>query len=122
MPADPAADRIRSVLVVDDERMIVRALERLLVRHGYEVTTASDAHGALRLIEERTFDAVLVDHNMPGGGASVVEALRVRSGFSGRVVLMTGDSVDDPRLAFGPRVTLLQKPFDFDRVLELLGR
>ncbi len=52
------------LLVVDDEPIAVRNLERVLAKEGYEVSTASNGPGALRQLRERSFDVVLTDLKM----------------------------------------------------------
>ena len=115
----PTADpRPLRVLVADDESMIVRALQRLLERHGHVVHTASDAYEALDLLDGDPFDAVLVDQRMPGGGPSVLARLDAM-GFDGVAVLMTGGLATDP-LDVSIGVHRLQKPFPFASVIPIL--
>jgi DNA-binding NtrC family response regulator len=54
------------ILVVDDERDICRALEFLLSREGYKVTTAYSGQDALKKIEAEEFDLVITDLKMEG--------------------------------------------------------
>jgi DNA-binding NtrC family response regulator len=54
------------VLVVDDEELYRRALERILRRAGGQVTTARDASEAMAQVASQPFDAVLCDVKMPG--------------------------------------------------------
>jgi len=72
VPAQAAHARI---LLVDDNPPILESTRGLLVRLGYEVATASDGFGALKLLEATTsgtgaeladFDLVLMDCQMPG--------------------------------------------------------
>ena len=116
--SDASPERVLSVLVADDEPMIVRALERLLARRGHDVYTAPDAYRALELLDERSYDAVLVDDNMPGGGKSVLSRLDDES-FPGIAVLMTGGlAADATDVSDGVR--RLQKPFPFRSVIPLI--
>ena len=62
------------ILVVDDESAIRRALRPPLVELGFQVAEASRGEEALQLLRSSTFDAVLLDVNMPGIGG--VETLR----------------------------------------------
>ena len=115
----PTADpRPLRVLVADDESMIVRALQRLLERHGHVVHAAPDAYGALELLQDGAFDAVLVDQRMPGGGESVLARLDQMK-FSGVAVLMTGGLAADP-LDVSIDVHRLQKPFPFASVIPIV--
>ena len=54
------------ILVVDDERDICKALEFLLSRAGYTVTTAGSGEEALKKIEADDFDLVITDLKMEG--------------------------------------------------------
>lgn len=124
MQADPIPSsngepaRRLSVLVADDEPMIVRAIKRVLERRGHEVLTAPDAYGALDLLEGNSFDAVLVDDRMPGGGRSVLGRLRDRD-FAGTAILMTGGALEEGE-DVGDTVQWLQKPFPFPTVVSLV--
>jgi len=55
-----------SVLVVDDEELYRRAIERILTRVGYNVLTARDATEALEVVSNTTIELVLADIQMPG--------------------------------------------------------
>jgi len=58
--------RKTQVLVVDDEELYRRALERILVRVGHQVLMARDAGEALGLVSSNPIDLVLCDVKMPG--------------------------------------------------------
>ncbi|MFO1486994.1 MAG: response regulator [Verrucomicrobiota bacterium] len=53
------------MLVVDDESSIRQTLQLLLRHEGYEVALAADGREALRQLEERSFELVITDFNMP---------------------------------------------------------
>lgn len=55
----------RRVLLAEDNIINQRAVERLLHRFGYEVTTASNGKEVLERIEEQQFDVLLLDIQMP---------------------------------------------------------
>jgi two-component system nitrogen regulation response regulator GlnG len=62
-------DDIR-ILLVDDERLVLRSMEKTLLRAGFDVETASDAQSGLEqfksAIEEgEPFDVAVLDLNMP---------------------------------------------------------
>lgn len=62
----PRRERSPVVLLVDDERSILSALERSLRREGYTILTAETARSALGLLDEHPVDVVLSDQKMPG--------------------------------------------------------
>ena len=54
------------ILVVDDEELYRRALERILQRVGYTVSSARDANEALSILTSTPIELVLTDVKMPG--------------------------------------------------------
>ncbi|MBI4422321.1 MAG: response regulator [Elusimicrobia bacterium] len=67
----------KTILMVDDEPDVLSVLEPLLAAEGYRVETARDGEEALRRIQERRPDLVLLDLQMPGmGGRAVCDVLR----------------------------------------------
>ncbi|HSO35515.1 MAG TPA: response regulator, partial [Labilithrix sp.] len=53
------------VLIVDDEQETCDLLEMALTRHGFKVTTSTNALRALELVGSQDFDVVLTDLSMP---------------------------------------------------------
>jgi len=74
------------ILVVDDESAIRRALRPPLVELGFQVAEASRGEEALQLLRGGTYDAVLLDVNMPGIGG--VETLRRIRAFAPRLPIL----------------------------------
>jgi two-component system KDP operon response regulator KdpE len=62
------------IILVDDESAIRRALRPPLLESGFQVVEASRGEDALQLLRNGTYDAVLLDVNMPGIGG--IETLR----------------------------------------------
>jgi two-component system KDP operon response regulator KdpE len=74
------------ILVVDDESAIRRALRPPLAELGFQVAEAARGEEALQLLRTTTFDAVLLDVNMPGIGG--VETLRRIRAFAPRLPIL----------------------------------
>jgi len=58
------------VLLVDDEKLVLRSIEKSLLRAGFDVESANDVTAALALFKERMasdapFDIAVLDLNMP---------------------------------------------------------
>ncbi len=78
------------ILVVDDEAPIRVTLERLLQRRGYAVMVARSGEEALPLIEQHTFDLLLLDLKLPGiSGLDVARRARALQPAVA-VLLLTG--------------------------------
>ena len=68
------------VLVVDDERQILRVLRASLQSSGYEVATAGDGREALQQFQQQVPDLLITDLAMPVmDGLELVQAVRERS-------------------------------------------
>jgi CheY-like chemotaxis protein len=66
-----------TVLLVEDSKFQKLVNERMLLKAGYAVLTASDGEEALRLAREKTPDIILLDMLLPKlGGREVMQALR----------------------------------------------
>ncbi len=74
------------ILLVDDESAIRRALRPPLVELGFQVVEASRGEEALQTLRSGTFDAVLLDVNMPGIGG--IETLRRIRAFAPRLPVL----------------------------------
>jgi two-component system response regulator MprA len=85
-----------SVLVVDDEPAVRRALERALRLENYEVELAADGREALDRLADRPADAVILDVMMPGiDGLEVCRRLRAAGDRTPVLMLTARDAIDD---------------------------
>ncbi len=55
----------RHILVVDDDKSILLALTRVLIRNGYAVDTAETAGQAFEMLKSRHYDLALIDVILP---------------------------------------------------------
>jgi DNA-binding response OmpR family regulator len=108
-----------SVLVVDDEPLVCDLLVKFLSLRGYRALGVKDGQEALRIIDDRPPDAILLDLIMPGmAGIDVLRALREKE-YPGGIIIMTGSQSEellDEAWALRPQEILI-KPVDLDRLL-----
>src|SRR5215813_11643363 len=106
------------ILVVDDEIEIIRALQRSLTVHGYEVFTASDGEEALKRIAHHRPDLVLLDVGLPGmSGLEVCRHVRAQSALP-IIVLSVKDTEHDKVQALDLGADdYVSKPFGINEVL-----
>lgn len=66
------------ILIVDDDDLVRLSLKDVLLREGFDVTSAANVPEALKLISSNTYDVLLSDLHMPGAGdgLTVVSAMR----------------------------------------------
>src|SRR6266571_8889026 len=69
-----------SILIVDDEPVVLNALKETLEREKYHVVACSSPIKALAILEERTFAVIISDQRMPEmlGLEFLVESRRIR--------------------------------------------
>jgi two-component system, OmpR family, KDP operon response regulator KdpE len=69
-----------NILVTDDDPDLRRVLKRTLDALGFDVAESSNGEQALERVEERPFNAVLLDVNMPGiGGIATCREIRKKA-------------------------------------------
>src|SRR5438132_1062063 len=102
-----------SVLVIDDEPVVLDLFQRVLTEKGLSTRLARNAEEALALLEREEFGCVLADKNLPGlNGIEVLRRVRhattdlrrrslhllsrlVASKAAGREVLLSGEALLD---------------------------
>jgi two-component system KDP operon response regulator KdpE len=106
------------VLVVDDEIEIVRALQRSLTGHGYEVLVAGKGEQALDIIEQSSPDLMLLDLGLPGmSGLEVCQRVREQSDLP-IIVISVKNKERDKVLALDLGADdYISKPFGINEVL-----
>jgi DNA-binding response OmpR family regulator len=83
------------VLVIDDDPQVRTLLARLLRQDGYDTAEAGDAATALREVEQRTPDLVLLDVVMPQvDGIDLLAEIRSRSAVPVIMLTALGDEAD----------------------------
>jgi len=88
VPGDPTLPP--TILVADDDAVLLRAYARVLTTNGYRVETVADGQSALDAFQKRRFDVILSDIDMPGlSGIELLEAVRAHD-LDVPVVLVTG--------------------------------
>lgn len=110
------AERLRA-LVIDDESSIRHLLSEVLDSLGFHVDAAADGGAGLALYEERIYELVVTDLNMPGlSGWEVVEGVRRRGPAAG-LIMVTGSAENlDRERARAQALVLLQKPFRIEEL------
>ncbi len=110
--------RKASILIVDDEDEILRALQRSLSAHGYEVFTANNGEKALATIEQQTLHLMLLDLGLPGmSGLEVCKRVRAQSSLP-IIVISVKNKERDKVLALDLGADdYVSKPFGIDEVL-----
>jgi len=110
------------VLIVDDDASVLRTMALILERKGYAVTTAGDGPTALEKVEQRPYDIIFMDIQMPlmDGVETYRKIKEIRPDAA--AMMMTAYAVEDlvqqalQEGAYG----VLHKPLDMDRVIAII--
>jgi DNA-binding NtrC family response regulator len=79
------------ILVIDDESNLRLVVQKEMSRLGHEVETASDGEAAWSLLEERDYDVLLCDINMPRlDGIGLLRRLKEKRQNPPEVIMLTG--------------------------------
>ncbi|RLC68897.1 MAG: hypothetical protein DRI52_09425, partial [Chloroflexi bacterium] len=110
------------ILVVDDEKIILKTLDKLLSKEGYQVTVTDNSYAALAKIKKEFFDLIILDVRMPHmNGISLLQNIRrIQEGKErSMVIIITGYASEDvPIKAIELGVDgYIMKPFEMDAFL-----
>lgn len=110
------------VLIADDEPPVLRVLERLAARVGFDVVACPGGEDALRAMRERAPDLALVDLRMPDvNGMEVLRQFRAEVPACPVVIITAYGAIDSAveAMKLGAR-EYITKPFDFSQLRALL--
>ena len=85
------------ILVVDDEKVLLKGIKFNLQNEGYEVVTGEDGEEAVRLAKEGNFDLILLDLMMPKLDG-LQACMRIREFSTVPVIMLTAKSEDADKL------------------------
>ena len=112
------------VLLVDDEKEFLEIMSERMEARGMKVTTAETAAQALSIIEKESFDAIVMDFQMPGMDG--MEALKLIKGKKPelQIILLTGfATVEKTVEAMKVGATdFLEKPADIEALAEKIKK
>jgi signal transduction histidine kinase len=121
-PAAPAPGG--TILLIDDEGIIVQSLRRLLQRDGHDVTTAATGLAGLAALETRAYAVILCDMRMPDldGPGFYRELERRHPHLVSRVIFLTGDVLSPDAQAFFTQVNRprVVKPFKAQEIRRVI--
>lgn len=116
--------KLKRVLVVDDDLQFAEAMRMVLERHGYEVLVAHDGHEGLVQAESQSPDVIVLDVMMPRrSGFCVLDRIGARD-TGPRIVIMTANDDDRHREIARAKGAhgFLHKPFEMHELLETVER
>ena len=116
-----------TLLLVDDEQKIRRVLGQALRAEGHDVLEAAGARDALKTLSERAIDVLIIDNLMPDmTGLDLIKELVASTADTERpqILMMTAHATVESAIEAMKLGALdfLQKPFEVDELLVVVGR
>jgi two-component system response regulator HydG len=116
--------RAASVLLVDDEPLILIAVSDSLSQVGLDVTPIATGKDALQAISGREFDVAVLDLKLPDmSGIDVLRRIRERNHATDVIMITAHGSIPTAveAMKLGAR-DFMTKPFETERLLEVIRR
>ena len=115
----------KRILIVDDDELVLMALNELLKPEGYEVHAVSSGAEALERLDQDGYDLLMLDIIMPEmDGVELCKKIRTKEKYKETpIIFLTAKSRDEDR-AMGLRAganLFLSKPISPDKLLEMIS-
>ena len=112
-----------NVLLIDDEEQFLKVLEERLETRGLKVNTATSGEDALTLVDDRNFDAIILDLAMPGiDGIETLRLLKEKNPDL-EIIMLTGHATVQKgieAMKLGAE-DFLEKPVDLSVLLKRIS-
>jgi len=108
------------VLIVDDEKDFLDIIAERIGARGMDVSTATSAEDALNMVEEESFDVVIMDFMMPALDGFKALKLMKAKWPDVQIILLTGNVPDEKRIearALGA-LDVIEKPPDLKDLIQ----
>ncbi|MCE1253404.1 MAG: response regulator [Anaerolineae bacterium] len=114
-----------SILVIDDETVILDIISRLLRKSGYNVDTSTDGNDAFILLKHKRYDVIICDIRMPGlnGPEFYARVQQTYPALIKHIIFTTGDLISSNINSFLEKtgVAFLAKPFELEQLIKLVN-
>jgi DNA-binding NtrC family response regulator len=108
----------KSLLVIDDEKLVRWTIQQIMGKENFRVVSASDGDEAMELIKQNRFDVIITDLVMPGRDGIDVAKWIKKLHPETKVIMITayGYSLDKDEARKAGISFFLDKPFQVDEV------
>ncbi|MHC5077031.1 MAG: response regulator [Planctomycetota bacterium] len=114
----------QKVLLVDDEKDFLDIMAERILARGMDVSTVTSAEDALNMVEEESFDVVIMDFMMPAlDGFKALKMMKAKRPDV-QIILLTGNVPEEKRLeakALGA-LDVIEKPPDLKDLIQKIKK
>ena len=117
----PSSDSVpRTILVVEDEAMILSLMNRILTRAGYRVLNAANPAQALEIMDSEAapIDLLVTDLSLPGMTGATLATLLIERQADLRILVTSGHALESVSGDLPAGAGFLSKPFTPGVLLE----
>lgn len=116
----------KNILIVDDSASVRQMVEVTLKSAGYQITAAKDGQEAFEFCQNKVFDFVLTDQNMPRmDGLTLIKSLRGLATYRTVPIVVLTTEASDAMKAQGRAAGAtgwMVKPFDPAKLLQIAAK
>jgi DNA-binding response OmpR family regulator len=112
------------VLIVDDEKDFLDIIAERISARGMDVSTASSAEAALNMVEEESYDVVIMDFMMPAlDGFKALKLMKAKRPEV-QIILLTGNVPDEKRMEARElgALDVIEKPPDLQDLIKKIKK
>ena len=113
----------KTMLVIDDDSLVLESCRRIFIDEGYQVSTADNPTEGLALASKSTYDVILCDWRMPTmNGLDVVEILD-KHHHDSAIIMITGFPALERAINAFKRgvIDYISKPFTPDEIINVVN-
>ncbi len=114
---------MKKILIVDDDTYILSSFSQVLIRRGFEVTTAESGQQALEKLKKDSFDVALIDVRLPDmEGTDLLEKAKKELEKTVKIMLTGYPSVKtSEKASIEGADTYVTKPIKIDQLIALIN-
>ncbi|MBU0558525.1 MAG: response regulator [Bacteroidetes bacterium] len=113
---------MHKILIVDDDKDMCKIISTVLMQEGYKIFKAFDGEQAIKAINAKNYNLVILDFRLPNmDGIEVLQKIR-NMGLSISVIMISAygnDLVKSKAKKFGVS-QFLDKPFDLSKLIKVV--
>ena len=113
---------MKKILVIDDDELVLKSVNKVLIREGYQTSLAQNAQEAIEKAQQEQFDLIISDIRMPGkNGVETIHEIRklfdekVRKDIP--IIFITAYAGMNDQLKAEYLGEVILKPFDIDQLI-----
>ena len=112
------------VLIVDDEKDFLDIIAERIRARGMDVSTTTSAEDAIHMVEEKSYDVIIMDFMMPGmNGFQTLKAIKEKKPEV-QIILLTGNVLEESRIEAKKlgALDVIEKPPDLKDLIQKIKK